>query len=40
MLPITASPTDENTFGRKGGFVKLTFGEDSLSINKTVCKKL
>ena len=34
-------PIEENTFGRKGGKVKITFGEDCLVINgETTCKKL
>ena len=34
-------PIGEDTFGRKGGMVKITFGEDCLVINgKTTCKKL
>ena len=33
-------PIGEKTFGREGGFARLVFGEDSLSIDGTVCKKL
>ena len=34
-------PIGENTFGRKGGFVRISFGENCMTINdETVCKKL
>ncbi|MBQ2202294.1 MAG: hypothetical protein II412_06950, partial [Clostridia bacterium] len=34
-------PIGENTFGRKGGMVKITFGENCLVINGEItCKKL
>ncbi len=34
-------PIDKKTFGRKGGFAKIEFGEDCLTINgKISCKKL
>ena len=33
-------PIGERTFGRKGGFAKIVFGENSLTVNGTVCKKL
>ena len=33
-------PIGKKAFGRKGGFVKLVFGDDCLSVNGTVCKKL
>ncbi|MBR0137686.1 MAG: GNAT family N-acetyltransferase [Erysipelotrichaceae bacterium] len=33
-------PIGENTFGRKGGFAKITFGDDCLIIDGIKCKKL
>ena len=33
-------PLGENVFGRKGGMVKITFGDGCLSINGVTCKKL
>lgn len=34
-------PIGENEFGRKGGFARISFGENCLTINdETVCKKL
>ena len=33
-------PIGKKTFGREGGFAKIVFGDDCLSINGTVCKKL
>ncbi len=33
-------PIGEKTFGRKGGFAKIIFGEDCLTIDETTCKKL
>ena len=33
-------PIGENKFGRKGGYVKLTFGEGSITVNGITCKKL
>ncbi|MBO6061827.1 MAG: beta-lactamase family protein [Clostridia bacterium] len=33
-------PMGEKEFGRKGGFLKLTFGEGCLSYNEHTCKKL
>ena len=33
-------PIGENTFGRKGGLVKITFGENCLTIDETTCQKL
>ena len=33
-------PIGERTFGRKGGFAKLVFGENCLSINGITCNKL
>ncbi|MBR5642250.1 MAG: GNAT family N-acetyltransferase [Firmicutes bacterium] len=33
-------PIGEKTFGRKGGLVKIVFGEDCLSIDGVTCKKL
>ena len=33
-------PLGENEFGRKGGMLKLTFGEGCLTFDETTCKKL
>ena len=33
-------PIGKNTFGRKGGFSKIEFGENQLTLNGVVCKKL
>ncbi|MBR4193725.1 MAG: GNAT family N-acetyltransferase [Oscillospiraceae bacterium] len=33
-------PIGKKTFGRKGGFAKIIFGEDCLTIDGTTCKKL
>ncbi len=33
-------PIGKKTFGRKGGFAKIIFGEDCLTIDETTCKKL
>ena len=33
-------PIGEKTFGRKGGFVKIVFGDGCLTIDETTCKKL
>ena len=33
-------PIGKNTFGRKGGFAKLTFGDGCLTINDMTCRKL
>jgi hypothetical protein len=33
-------PIGDRAFGRKGGFVRITFGENSLSIDGIACKKL
>ena len=41
VLDCQLYPLGENEFGRKGGFAKIAFGEDCLTINgETVCKKL
>jgi hypothetical protein len=33
-------PIGEKTFGRKGGFAKIVFGDNCLTIDETTCKKL
>ena len=33
-------PIGKKTFGRKGGFVRIIFGDDCLTINGVTCKKL
>jgi len=33
-------PIGEKTFGRKGGFVKIVFGKDCLTVDGITCKKL
>ena len=33
-------PIGEKTFGRKGGFAKISFGENCLTVNGITCKKL
>ena len=33
-------PIGKKTFGRKGGFIKLTFGKDCVTYNGLTCKKL
>ena len=33
-------PIGKNTFGRKGGIAKITFGEGSLTVNGVTCRKL
>ena len=33
-------PIGKKTFGRKGGFAKLTFGKDCVTYNDQICKKL
>ena len=33
-------PIGKNTFGRKGGFARITFGDGCLTIGETVCRKL
>ena len=33
-------PIGKKTFGRKGGFIKLTFGKDCVMYNERNCKKL
>ena len=33
-------PIGKKTFGRKGGFAKLTFGKDCVMYNDHTCKKL
>ncbi len=33
-------PIGENTFGRKGGMLKLTFGNGCLMFDDITCKKL
>jgi CubicO group peptidase (beta-lactamase class C family)/RimJ/RimL family protein N-acetyltransferase len=33
-------PIGKKTFGRKGGFAKIVFGKDCLSVDGVVCKKL
>ena len=41
VLECQLYPIGENKFGRKGGMVKIAFGDNSLTINdETVCKKL
>ena len=41
VLECQLYPIGENEFGRKGGMVKIAFGDNSLTINdETVCKKL
>ncbi|MBR7032396.1 MAG: GNAT family N-acetyltransferase [Clostridia bacterium] len=40
--PFTSAlyPIEKNTFGRKGGFAKITFGDGFLTVNGIKCKKL
>ena len=33
-------PIGKKTFGRKGGFAKIIFGENCLTVNGITCKKL
>ena len=33
-------PIGKKTFGRKGGFVKIAFGESCLTVDGITCKKL
>ena len=33
-------PIGKKTFGRKGGFVKIVFGKDALTVNGITCRKL
>ncbi|MBP5155031.1 MAG: hypothetical protein J6252_00445, partial [Clostridia bacterium] len=33
-------PIGEKTFGRKGGFAKIVFGENCLTVGGVTCKKL
>ena len=33
-------PIGEKTFGRKGGFVKIVFGDDCLTVDDITCKKI
>lgn len=33
-------PIGKKTFGRKGGFVKIAFGENCLTVDRITCKKL
>ena len=33
-------PIGKKAFGRKGGFAKIIFGENCLTIDGTTCKKL
>jgi CubicO group peptidase (beta-lactamase class C family) len=39
-LEFQLYPLGEDTFGRKGGMLKLTFGEGCLTFDETTCKKL
>ena len=39
-LEFQLYPLGEDTFGRKGGILKLTFGEGCLTFDETTCKKL
>ena len=33
-------PIGKKTFGRKGGFLKVVFGKDCLTVDGVTCKKL
>ena len=33
-------PIGDNTFGRKGGFAKIEFGKDCLTVDGVTCKKI
>lgn len=39
-LEFQLYPLGENEFGRKGGMLKLTFGENCLTVDGETCKKL